>query len=243
MLESEPDAIASLRQLLDPKEQGQADRFRFAADRDAYIAAHALLRVMLSRATGIEPADWRFQTGENDKPALDPDQASCGLHFSLSHTRGLAACAIGEPYPLGIDAEAWATQTPIEIAERYFSAAEARLVAEKAEAERRATFYRLWTLKEAYLKATGQGLTASLDSFAFHLDPVAIAVPAPYSAEAWRFAEFRPAPTHSIALAVRSPEPVSIDAAVVPLLDCAGYSNAPSTAREYCKIDARQTLG
>ena len=219
ILEPNSGAIASLRRLLDTTEQARADRFRFAADRDAYIAAHAMLRMTLSRATGIEAANLRFRVDKNDKPILDPDQGPRELHFSLSHTRGLAACAIGQSHLLGIDAEAWTTHTPTDIAEHYFSPAEARLVTEKTGWERKEAFFRLWTLKEAYLKATGQGLTIPLDSFAFDLDPLAISLEAPETGSAWRFAEFRPGPRHTIALAVRSLEPIAIDAAALAPLD------------------------
>jgi 4'-phosphopantetheinyl transferase len=206
-------AAAPLRQLLDASENAQADRFRVAADRDAYIAAHALLRTMLSRQTSIGPAEWRFRMAEGGKPIVDPAQAPPGLHFSLSHTRGLAACAVGRSGALGIDAEAWCEPAPIELAERYFAPAEARLVATRAPEERPAAFYRLWTLKEAYLKATGRGLAAALDSFAFSLDPTELTLPPPGSPAAWQFAEFRPGLSHSLALAVHSPAPVPIDAA------------------------------
>jgi 4'-phosphopantetheinyl transferase len=221
MLEPDSDAIVALRPFLDPSERSRADRFRVAADREAYIAAHALIRVMLSRRVAdIAPADWRFHVTESGKPVLDPDQGPSDLHFSLSHTRGLVACAIGWPYALGVDAEAWRAQAPLELATLYFAPAEARLVAERAPAERRSTFYRLWTLKEAYLKATGQGLTAQLDSFAFNLDPVRIAVSGSISDPAWHFTEFRPGPEHSLALAVRSPSAIPVDAAGVSPLDC-----------------------
>jgi 4'-phosphopantetheinyl transferase len=215
MLEPGSAAIAALRPLLDMSEQARADRFRLADDRDSYIAAHGLLRATLSCMAGIAAADLRFRTTESGKPALDPAQALPDLHFSLTHTRGLAACAVARPYALGIDAEAWRVPAPIELAARYFAPAEALLVAARAPAERPSTFYRLWTLKEAYLKAIGLGLAAPLDSFAFSLDPVTITVPAPDHAAAWYFAEFRPGSAHSLALAVRSPQPIPVDAAAV----------------------------
>jgi len=177
---------ATLLPLLDASEKAYADRFRFAADRDAYVAAHALLRTMLSRHVSIAPAEWRFGKAEGGKPVLDPAQAPAGLHFSLTHTRGLAACAVGRSHALGIDAEVWREPAPIELAERYFAAVEARLLANLAPDERSSAFYRLWTLKEAYLKATGQGLATALDSFAFGLDPTRIVLAERGSAAAWR---------------------------------------------------------
>lgn len=216
MLEPDLAAIADLRPLLDVSEQAQADRFRLAADRNVYIAAHALLRSTLSSTIpGIAPTDWRFRTAEGGKPMLDPAQAPADLHFNLSHTRGLATCAVGGPHALGIDAEAWREPAPIDLAKRYFAPAEAQLVADQPPSARPALFYRLWTLKEAYIKATGQGLAAPLDSFAFSLDPVAITISVPDATTAWQFAEFRPGPAHSLALAVQSPEPIPLDAAAV----------------------------
>jgi 4'-phosphopantetheinyl transferase len=214
-------AVAPLRPLLDAPENAQADRFRVAADRDAYVAAHALLRTMLSRHACIAPMEWRFRIAEGGKPIVDPDQAPSNLHFSLTHTRGLAACAVGRSGALGIDAEAWREPAPIELVERYFAPAEARLVASRAPEERPTAFYRLWTLKEAYLKATGQGLVAALDGFAFSLDPIKLTLSTPGSAAAWQFAEFQPGLRHSLALAVLSPAPVPIDAAAVSPFACA----------------------
>jgi 4'-phosphopantetheinyl transferase len=219
----------ALRPLLDASEKVHADRFRAAADRDAYIAAHALLRATLSRNTNIAAPQWRLRTAKGGKPELDPAQAPPGLHISLSHTRGLAACAVGRPHPLGIDAEAWREPAPIELAERYFAPAEARLVADRTPEERPSAFYRLWTLKEAYLKATGEGLAAPLDSFAFSLDPTGLTLPAPGSGATWQFAEFRPGIEHSLALAVRSPVPIPIDAAAVSPLDCLHGKTQPSS--------------
>jgi hypothetical protein len=135
MLEPGSAAIPA-RPLLDASERARAYRFRWAADRDPYIAAHALLRATLSRMAGIGAADLRFRTAKSGKPALDPAQALPDLHFTLSHTRGLAACAVGRPHALGIDAEAWRAPAPIELVARYFAPSEARLVAERTPAER-----------------------------------------------------------------------------------------------------------
>jgi 4'-phosphopantetheinyl transferase len=220
MVLSPDSAVAALLPLLDASEKAQADRFRVAADRAAYIAAHALLRGTLSRGESIAPSEWRFRTAEGGKPGLDTAEAPPGLHFSLSHTRGLAACAVGSFHALGIDAEAWCEPAPIELADRYFAPEEARLVADLAPEKRPLAFYRLWTLKEAYLKATGRGLAAALDSFAFSLDPTRLAFAEPGSTTAWQFVEFRPDPSHSVALAVQSPAPIRIDAAAVSPLDC-----------------------
>jgi hypothetical protein len=86
------------------------------------------------------------------------------------------------------------------------------------------TFYRLWTLKEAYLKGTGQGLAAPLDGFAFRLDPLAISVGGQDPMADWQFAEFRPGPAHSLSLAVQSPGPIEIDDAPMTRRDCLDYA-------------------
>jgi 4'-phosphopantetheinyl transferase len=220
--------IASLWPLLDESEKSKANRFHMAADRDAYVTAHALLRATLSSVMNtIHPSNWRFRSTGSGKPVLDSLQAPADLHFSLSHTRGLAACAVGRPYALGIDAEAWRTPAPIDLAARYFAPTEARLVTEATEPmEQVSTFYRLWTLKEAYLKGTGQGLTAPLDGFAFRLDPLAVSVGGQDLIADWQFAEFRPGPAHSLSLAVQSPVPIEIDDASTTRRDCLDYADA-----------------
>jgi 4'-phosphopantetheinyl transferase len=207
-----------LRSLLDDDERKRADRFRFDADRNSYITAHALLRSMLSRQCGIAPPEWRFRIEPGGKPEIDPAHGQPSLRFSLSHTHCMAACAVGRTHDLGVDVEVCRTAVPVvDLARKYFAPAEANLIADLPPPQQRVMFYRIWTLKEAYLKATGTGIAAPLDGFSFALDPVSInfITAGADRPEAWQFAEFQPGPRHRLALAVHCPaaSPVQIDLA------------------------------
>jgi len=192
-------ALAGHTGLLDAGELARADRFRFAADRLVYQAAHVLLRRALSRHAPPAPAQWRFISGANGRPEIDtaacPDGA--GLRFNLSHTRGLVCCAATRAGAVGVDAEC---QRPLRdrraLAERFFAPSEAAAVA-AAEAGGAAAadagLYAFWTLKEAYVKALGLGLSHGLDRFAFSLGEgsprpigLSLAAEAPRPAGDWR---------------------------------------------------------
>jgi 4'-phosphopantetheinyl transferase len=107
---------------------------------------------------------------------------------------------------IGIDVEARSrTPADLDIAERFFSAPEVAILRGTPPELKPETFLRLWTLKEAFIKATGEGLTRALDSFSFSLDPVSIAFNPDHPDEGagWSFIERRPTPGHLLALAVR----------------------------------------
>lgn len=184
--------------VLDAEEQALAAQLRYAADRETYSAAHVLLRRALSRQAAYTPAQWRFVRAAHGRPEIDT--STCpgvdGLRFNLAHTRGLVCCAVAKGLPLGIDAEC---RRPLPdaraIAERFFAAEEAAAVAAAGppgSAAEAATFHALWTLKEAYVKALGRGLSMGLGGFAFRLadGPAARialrAVDAAYPAASWR---------------------------------------------------------
>ena len=188
-------------------------RFRFAADRDAFLAAHGLLRLMLAAATGRAPESLRFTASPAGKPLLDGDPE--GFHFSLAHSRRWVACAVA-PIPVGIDVEAADRPVPALVLDR-FAPAEARLVRALPATEVRRAFYRLWTLKEAILKATGEGLRRSLASFAVSLEPLAVAMPGG-QADDWQLAEFSAGRHHPVALAAScsAAAPVAVRAARLP---------------------------
>jgi 4'-phosphopantetheinyl transferase len=223
-LSVERDVLAYLprwRAMLGRDEVARADQFLFADDRNTFIAAHALARAMLTEVTGLPIVNWRYVTGPFGKPAIAPCCGGDSLCFNISHTRGLAACAVTRDDELGLDVEASDRPADLEMASRYFAADEVRAILDAKPAERRRLFCRLWTLKEAFIKATGEGLSRPLDSFAFSLDPIRIVfqtrpglVTPDDDPTDWQFVECRPRPDWQLALALCRPRsrPMRLDA-------------------------------
>jgi 4'-phosphopantetheinyl transferase len=216
---SDDTVIARWRDCLDPAEQAQAARFYFRADRQAYIAAHWLVRQALASVDGLPPADWRFVVEKQGKPAVDPALNRSDLRFNLSHSRGFVACAVSSGITLGIDVEPLSrAATGFDIAERFFSPSEVSILRAVNEDQQSTTFLRFWTLKEAFIKATGEGLYRPLESFSFSLDPVSITFDSEDvdDASSWKFFELRPTPGHLLALAIRHSEPWPLKLSTCP---------------------------
>ena len=198
----DPAALAGWRAVLDDEERARADRFHFERDRVAYIGAHALTRTLLSAYGTLRPGAWRFEVGAHGKPAL----VQAGPCFNLSHTRGLVACAVAA-CAVGVDVEAMdRPQTGEGIAGRYFTAVEQAQIAAVPEAERRAVFFRLWTMKEAVMKATGLGFHLPLDAFSVTLEPAGVRFRSADEGPAWWFEQWGVGPAHRLAVAVRMAE-------------------------------------
>jgi 4'-phosphopantetheinyl transferase len=198
------------RSMLDPEELARADRYRFVADRDVYTAAHALTRFMLSEATGLSTSTWRYVAGEFGKPALAAELSRWKLHFNVSHTHRLAACAIAW-HDVGVDVERSDRTIDLGIARHYFAPEEVRILNSALPDQENKVFFRFWSLKEAFIKATGEGLRRPLDSFSFAFEPVRIAFhperndrPGRDDPAEWRFWELHPTNNCAAALAVRS---------------------------------------
>ena len=153
----DPPALAEARALLSAEERLRHDKYRLSQDRRDYAVAHGLLRTSLSHCGDAEPHMWRFEAGTYGKPELSVRADSCkGLTFSLSHTRGLVACAIARGADVGIDVEcADLTFDPSCIVSGYFTPDEIRQLDRCPAQDRAARSVDLWTLKEAYAKATG----------------------------------------------------------------------------------------
>lgn len=192
--------------VLDEEERARAARFVHAHDRHQFIAAHALLRLLLQHVAGRPASTWRFTSSSHGKPALHADHRLGRLAFNISHTRGAVACAMTLDHAIGVDIEEVQRRGRlIEIADAYFAPDELVTLRATPAAAQRAVFFRLWTLKEAYIKAHGDGLSLPLDQFAFSLSPPRIAFAAGSGDDpaAWQFSTLTPTATHILSLAVR----------------------------------------
>lgn len=152
---------------LSEDERARAARFRFEADRWAFSAAHAGLRALLGSMTGRPPGALRFAAGAYGKPVLHDEDIPPKIQFSLSHTSGCVAVAVAN-HAVGLDVERRSTLPDLmDVAKTSFGAEAQAALARCAGDGRTALFYRYWTLGEAFIKATGEGVAQDLTSFAF----------------------------------------------------------------------------
>lgn len=203
---TDPGHLHAMRELLCEAEREREAAFRFADDRLRYRVTRAMLRTVLSRYAGVAPAAWEFALNPYGRPELAARHELPGLHFNLSHTRGLIALAVGCSREIGVDVEHLAERpAPLDIAEHFFSPAEAAALAALPQARRAERFFEYWTFKEAYIKARGMGLSLPLNRFSMQFDGAHLAG---MTADAaldedpgrWRFWQCRPAPHYLLAL-------------------------------------------
>ena len=156
--------------LLDDGERIRARRFRFESDRRDYVAAHALLRLALSRTAPIDPAQWLFVADANGKPMVAGPTHGAAVAISLSHTRGIVACGIGSGIAVGVDVERIRQiDRSVELAREFFSPREVNALERLDSGSRCRRFLELWTLKESYAKAVGLGLRMPLHATSFDI--------------------------------------------------------------------------
>lgn len=157
-----PGQLDPLYGLLDQEEQARASRFRVRAPREEFVASHAFLRLVLGKYLQLDPRAVRFQLAEKGKPELIDEN----IRFNLSHTQGAAVVAIVQKRRIGVDVERIREDTEaMELAERFFSAAEVDWLRSQPASEQIASFFACWTAKEAYVKACGTGLSTPLAGF------------------------------------------------------------------------------
>ena len=195
---ADADLLSRYRRLLSEPEREQELRFHSVADRHRYLLTRALVRTVLSRYAPVPAQSWMFAQDRYGRPAIvNPEPAAAEISFNISHAHGLVLLGITGQCALGVDVESTRERTPtLELAERYFSPAEAgalRALPPAAQSER---FFEYWTLKESYIKARGKGLSLPLDLFSFGIrkEQLSLEVSPELDDDAarWRFWLIRP---------------------------------------------------
>jgi 4'-phosphopantetheinyl transferase len=165
--------MENLYSVLSIDERVRANRFRLQRDRDHFVVARGLLRVVLSLYLGVAPAHVGFCYGAHGKPRLAPPLDGSGLSFNVSHASGLALYAVAMDRRVGIDLERICTGFAYQpVAERHFSRRERAMLASlPSEGAGRRAFFNCWTRKEALVKAMGGGLSVPLNQFTVSAEP------------------------------------------------------------------------
>ncbi len=154
-------ALAKWGALLSESELKRAGAFRYPGDAALYVAAHGSLREILGAYAKIPPGDIEFGGTEFGKPLLRNNEH--GIRFNMSHSAGGALVAVSRNREVGVDIEAVAPAGDLGlIAERCFSSREIDLFRSAADSGRTEVFYGIWTRKEAYIKARGEGMSMDL---------------------------------------------------------------------------------
>jgi 4'-phosphopantetheinyl transferase len=199
----EPEQTAEVEAWLSPAEHARRARLRHPEE---FLAGRALLRRVLADMLGVAPREVSLREDATGRPELEGPKRDSGLSFNLSGTRGLVVCAVACDARVGVDVEDLGRRLdPDPPVARYFATPEREDLARQPEAIRSRRFLAYWTLKEAYLKALGTGLTLPLDHFWFELDdgPSLIVGPgAGPSTTVWHLFQRELPPHHLAALAV-----------------------------------------
>jgi 4'-phosphopantetheinyl transferase len=144
-------------------ETERAERFRFSRHRDRFVVGRGCLRAILASYLECDPAEIEFANGPNGKPVLAGRFSLAGLHFNQAHSEDVMLAAVTRAGPIGVDVERIrALPDAEELVRRFFSSREAEAFHLLPEDQRTVSFFNLWTRKEAWLKATGEGITHSL---------------------------------------------------------------------------------
>ncbi|MCG8618114.1 MAG: 4'-phosphopantetheinyl transferase superfamily protein [Desulfobacterales bacterium] len=215
--------MAQYRSVLSEDERQKADRFRFEKDRKLSVTARALVRYILSECTGNPPESFSFRENRFGKPSLVGNPSPVDgtilpdLRFNLSHSKGMVVCALALGRDVGVDVESMERTVELSIARRFFSRAEAEFLEGCPEKDKTACFFDIWTLKEAFIKARGMGLSIPLDAFSFCLsdptprirfhDPEAAGGAGP---EAWQFFRWQPRTGAMVAACIQGTPPVEV---------------------------------
>ena len=248
------ELLDTYRELLTHDELTRYQRFFFDKDRHLFLVAWALVRTTLSRYADVDPRDWTFATSFHGRPEIIGPSGVPPLRFNLSHTPGLIACIVAAERDVGVDVEnTRRLTTGPDIARRFFANAEVEALELLPENQRQEAFFEYWTLKEAYIKAVGEGISLGLERFSFALDgnagvrgvagrespTISFAADLDDDPSAWQFAQYEPTPSHAMAAAIRRGADADLEISVRHVVP--GLENTAAAPVEATSLDRQGT--
>ena len=166
---------AELERILAVDERCRAEEFRFEHLRRSFVVRRGALRILLGCYLGVPPAAIQLLYGSKGKPGIAGRNR---IEFSAAHSSGLAVFAFTRGCEIGIDVERiWTLPEMQSIAKGFFCSAETQELLAMPLEQRERSFFFCWTRKEAYVKATGDGLSAPLDGFRVSVQPCGFGSP------------------------------------------------------------------
>src|SRR5882757_6662395 len=201
-LDAPPETFPALAATLSADERERSERLHVERVRRRFVVAYGVLRRLLGRSLDIDPGQVRFVRNALGKPELHPDFGG-SVRFNLSHSGDLALIAIARDADVGVDVERIerrGASNHADVARCFFSAPEVDALSRVPTHLYAEAFFNCWTMKEAYVKACGEGLSTPLTSFTVPIgtDPA----PVPVRCGDWSLVSFQPAAGYVGALAV-----------------------------------------
>lgn len=142
--------------LLNDDEKTRARRYHFERHQRQFIVARAMMRSILAPYLGAKPEELIFNFNKQGKPAIQHPE---NIHFNLSHSGELALLAVGQEYPMGIDLEFFSARPYVDIGAQLFSEREMQELRQLPPDLQALGFFHIWAQKEAFIKASGLGLS------------------------------------------------------------------------------------
>ncbi len=173
-LEAAAAQAQDLGHLLTPAELERASRFRMDADRARFQIGRAATRRILGTYLGLAPETVGIDLNQFGKPQLDDSTAPVErrVHFNVSHSGGWILAAFARSFPVGIDVEQVSPERVTEeLIAQIMCESERRLLQALPREQHVAAFFNCWTLKEAWLKGLGLGLSVPLRAIEVSIDP------------------------------------------------------------------------
>jgi 4'-phosphopantetheinyl transferase len=230
---TDPAAVAHARNTLNAADRDRFDRYHVDRDRRMFVLGRWMSRQLVGQALGVPAESWEWRTGTHGRPEIAAPPTP--VRFNLAHSAGLVVCALANAREVGVDVEDL-ERPPIDerMVRRYLSPSEADDVEAHGE-DWRHRFLVYWTLKEAYLKALGLGISVPLREISFALEPeirIMFLGSLAATSTSWAFQLLQPTERHLVAIAA------SADDGVRPAISIGAYaigSAAAATSADLAK--------